>query len=1438
MIRPIINSPTVLRKDIIEKAVQSIKENFPIKTNLGSLEVEDVRVVDKEYSLKDEKAAKIAREHLTIPIKGRVILKDKDGNVLDESTRTIVKVPYLTGRHSFIFGGNEYTYGNMLRMKPGVLLYKHGADDIRAMFNLEKGRNFNLEFSPDTGKFTIRYGTKGVPLFAALHALDYDPSQLKSIIGNDLYERNKIKDIDKHIETLYEQLYPDFMRQHDTIEAKKQAIKEHLLGSVMDPIVNKYTIGVEHSNLTPEVFINAVKKLIDLNKSGVDIYDDRDNIGYKKLFGVDDFIAERIKHITKDIASRLNKHITTNPSISTIMPSWYMTDSLINFLQMSELSKISEQYNPLSIIDERGRISLMGEGGIGDERAIPIGARQVHGSHLGVVDPIKTSESHHAGVELRSTITAAKDEKGNLYALLLDKKGNKTYVPNIEFVNKVIAFYPPRKGEKEVDALVKGLPSRVSVDKIDYILPSQAFLYGEVTNLIPFKNSVDPNRALMGAKHITQALQLKDPEPLLVRPAMKGKDLHKMIAEILNPRSPVDGVVTGIDSDYIYIKPLKKQAASSDNIVKIPHVKNFPLNEGAFFSIYPAVKPKDKVKAGQVVAEYHSARDGEIKVGKNLRSAYINYYGLNSNDAVVVSESAAKKLTSIHVHNVIVPKNPNSVFDKNKYIGKFMNKHPLETLKKLDENGVIKRGAIVNPGEPIAVSMEPSTLTAEAQFMGKLTRKLFNSHVDTSVLWDKNFPAEVLDVKETPTHYSITLRMEAPAQIGDKVSGLYGNKGTIAKIIPDEQMLRTEDGQPLEILMTPAGVVSRINPAQLYEAALGKIASKTGKKYLIDIDEHIDNYKFVMDELKKHGIKSKETLIDPVTGKKIHNIFTGVSHILKLFKTTDTNFSSVGIGHYDQNDQPVQGGEAGAKAIGKMEFDALLSHNVKNLLNDIIIKGNRNDEFWRAVQLGLPYPAHKTPTSFNRFTHFLNGLGVKVDKKSNIYYFLPMTTKEIEKISAGEIKNPLMLNQKNLSPEEGGLFDYNLTGGPSGGKFAHITLHTPVLNPIFEDGVKDLLNLTQKEFNDITTEKGFAGLRKLLKDFDYNKREKEILEKVENKEELTSKDISALKIIKAMREHDIHPATHWFIEKLPVIPPISRPIIQAKDGKVFVSPFNYLYRDIIIANENLKNSEDLPNKDKLIAQQTLYSAVKALIGLDEPVSLQAKTKGAKGIITFLGGTNPKAGYFQSVVLYKPQVLSARGTAVPDTSLHMDNVRVPEDILWNIYQPFLVKRMLNKGYDAVTAKKMIEEKHPVAREALLLECKERPIIYNRAPSLHRFNLVAGYPIPSQGKTIQVSPFIEGGMNLDYDGDALQIHVPVTERGVEDAKKILPSKLIFGDRKKGDLMMIPGHEALWGAYVASKEKNHGGKKIVKFKTLDEAVEAWKRGEIELGTEVVIG
>ena len=109
MIRPIINSPTVLRKDIIEKAVQSIKENFPIKTNLGSLEVENIRVVDKEYSLKDEKAAKIAREHLTIPIKGRVILKDKDGNVLDKSTRTIVKVPYLTSRHSFIFGRNEYT---------------------------------------------------------------------------------------------------------------------------------------------------------------------------------------------------------------------------------------------------------------------------------------------------------------------------------------------------------------------------------------------------------------------------------------------------------------------------------------------------------------------------------------------------------------------------------------------------------------------------------------------------------------------------------------------------------------------------------------------------------------------------------------------------------------------------------------------------------------------------------------------------------------------------------------------------------------------------------------------------------------------------------------------------------------------------------------------------------------------------------------------------------------------------------------------------------------------------------------------------------------------------------------------------------------------------------------------------------------------------------
>jgi DNA-directed RNA polymerase subunit beta' len=175
------------------------------------------------------------------------------------------------------------------------------------------------------------------------------------------------------------------------------------------------------------------------------------------------------------------------------------------------------------------------------------------------------------------------------------------------------------------------------------------------------------------------------------------------------------------------------------------------------------------------------------------------------------------------------------------------------------------------------------------------------------------------------------------------------------------------------------------------------------------------------------------------------------------------------------------------------------------------------------------------------------------------------------------------------------------------------------------------------------------------------------------------------------------------------------------------------------------------------------------------------------------------------------------------------------MLWKTYEPHVMRRLVQQGYKALDAQEMISKRHPVAHDALINETQQRPVIVNRAPTLHRFGMVGAYPIPVPGKTIRVNPFMERGMNMDYDGDTVQIHVPATDGAMHDVRSMTLSNLLFGDKTKNDLMVFPQHEAILGVYTASAAK---GGKSYKFKTKAQALAAYKRGEIQLNDTVTIG
>jgi DNA-directed RNA polymerase subunit beta' len=250
----------------------------------------------------------------------------------------------------------------------------------------------------------------------------------------------------------------------------------------------------------------------------------------------------------------------------------------------------------------------------------------------------------------------------------------------------------------------------------------------------------------------------------------------------------------------------------------------------------------------------------------------------------------------------------------------------------------------------------------------------------------------------------------------------------------------------------------------------------------------------------------------------------------------------------------------------------------------------------------------------------------------------------------------------------------------------------------------------------------------------------------------------------------------------------------------------------------------------------LHDTVSALFGLREPLSPQLQGRGAKGLIEQITGTGtPKSGFLHRKILKRQQDLTGRATATPDNTLGIDQIGVPEDMLWTTYGKFIMKGLIHQGYRPLDAKKMLEERHPAARDILENETKNRPIFVNRAPTLHKHNFVAAYPVAVPGKSLRVNPFMEQGQNLDYDGDTMQLHVPVTDKAVAEARNLTLSNLLFGDKHKDDLMVFPQHEAILGPYLVTARKDSGPTQH--FATQAEAMEAYHRGTISMTTPVHI-
>lgn len=1426
-----------------EKVTTELQKIFPIESDNYSIRLDKIYSDNNKFTLTQQKDAILSGRTLNNKYYGNLTIIDKKTKKIVEKIKEykLADIPYLTNRSTMVIEGNDYGLVNQLRLKSGVYTRKRENDVVEAFFNLAKGKNFRMIMDPEKGLFYWEMDNAKMPLYPILKAFGVDDTVIQNSWGADLLRRNKEKsgNIEVVINKLYSKLFSS--RSSDmglNISEKSNKIIEYFNNTEMDDEVNSSTIGVKANRVTVSTILGASKKIINILKNN-ESTDDRDNLKHQTIHSIDDSISENIAKTAPQLIRTLKfklDYLKKDKKPSDVLPKNMFGPTVKKFLTSTSIASALPQVNPVDVAATAYEVTHMGPGGIKDTRMIRPETRQVNSSHMGIIDPVATKENEKVGVTLFTTPHAMKDKKGKIFTSIRNvKTGKKDSISTSELENKVIAF-PGQELKGEIDVAYKGKIQKMPASKVEYQFDDAGDLFSPQSGLIPFVNSISGLRALMATKHLSHALPLKHREQPLVQtayPSAFGTG-EKLMASYFLPKAKIDGTIKKITKDEIFIEG-KNGETQVDRYETF-----FPSNQKTYGHTTPNVKKGDTVKKNQMLGESIYTKDGSLALGTNLRVSYLDYKGLNVNDGVVISENAAKKLTSLHMSKALYEPDESHIVSKQKFLTTYPNKFNIDQLKDVDNNGVVKKGSTLNEGDPIILAVEKTELTAQESLLGKLHKKLYNPYRDDSVTWDHPFEGKVTDVYVSSRRVMVLVQSEQPAQIGDKISQRSASKGVITAIIKDEEMLKDEQGRTIDVIASPTGIVSRQNPAQILEASVAKVAEQTGKPIIVDGFKIKDNHKFAKDLLKKHGLKDKETVFDPVKNRYIKNVMVGPQFILKQSNQVDTGFSARNFGKYDSNANPIKGGDEGAKKMGMLELNSLLSHNARENLKEIsTIKGTKNIDFWKKYQMGLPLPTPQSSFSYNKLLGMMTASGIKINKENNKLIAAPLTDNDVKAMSKGEIKSPFMLRAKDLRPEKDGLFDPYVTGGPNGENWGHIKLAEPVINPLMKDPVKVLLNKTGKQLDEQIQRDGVASIRRELSKIDVDKQIQEVHKSIPN---LRSNDLNRgvkqLKYLNALKKNKLKPADAYILNNVPVLPPVMRPVVKmAGSNDLQISSSNQLYSDLIHNNNAMKMvKKNLGDSDAAPLRKTLQQSVDALVGTAPSPNMKLNKQGMKGILTTVAGNIPKDGYFQKSVVSKTQDLSARGVINPDPTLRMDEVSLPEDMLWKTFEPFTVKRLVQKGYPILKAREMVKDRSTLARNEMILETKERPVIMNRAPQLQRAGTVGAYAIPTKNKVIGISPFLEKGLGADYDGDAMQVHVPVSRGAVDEAKKMTMSNNLFIERtKEGNLMAKPDIDTKYGLHKALNSTATG--KTYKFDNFNQMKNAYKRGEIGLNDKVTL-
>lgn len=1445
----------------------SIKSMFPVVRARNVLDLVNVNISNEldQGDLESQKDARLRRKDWAENIVGTFELRDKKtGQLLDKDTITLGKLPKLTPRGGYIVEGNEYSILNQLRLKPGVYVYKDNTGKYTGLFNLAKGRGFlnrmRLEMNPRNKHYNLSLGTSNFDLYPILRALGVEDQAIKDSIGDEVFKANVVDDPGKEILRLYSMITE---KRADDLTEAVQGIRDRLKETSLEGGTTEITLGKKFDKVDGELLLRSAKKLLDVNR-GVEKEDDRNALYFKWFYGVEHNVKEMLDKAAPSIRLGIGQRVDRREKVREILANNKIGQNISKFFYSSKLKDLPPQNNPVSMLEPFTRVTLFGPGGLKSSHEVTTEMAALQPSFLGFMDPMMTPDSQEVGTRFYLSLGARKKGKDLVIPIKNLETGAIEEKTPHEMFNVMVGF--PVNTESSIKtrrAAYHGEIIEVPPHQIRYEFIDSRALYNVVSNLIPFLGSTYGVRANVATKQMTQAMALKHRETPWVRAEafQPGTSVDEGIQKLVTPEAPVAGVVSNIRNNTIYIKG--KDGKSH----KIQYYSDFPLNSDAYIDSTPIVHIGQKVDKGQVLADNSFTRNGALAIGTNLRVAYLpDRHGGTFEDGVVISEDASKKLTSLHMRKFSLDLNRSKGILN---IGQFITFCP-NSAKDINpanftDDGLVKPGIEVKHGDILVAYAEEKDLSPTDIALGRFSGKLRNPYVDRSLVYDHPFPGKIAKVEKGATWVDVYVKTEEPAVAGDKITLRAGAKGIISKVVPNPEMPRDKEGKAVELLINPHAVPTRINPSQLLEAAAGKAAKKIGKPFIIRNFGEQSNLEAVKDFLQKSNVEEKEELFDPMTGKSLGPVFVGDSYILKLNHPVFKKFSARGyrdVPYSAVDERPSKAGGDAPQSVDALTLYSILAHGSRGFLRELAnYRSQKNDEFWRAVELGTPLPPAKTPLAADKLTKLIQAAGIRVDRRNSELKLLPQSDKEVLKMSNGQIDDPSFVHAKNFQPEKGGLFDIDKTGGLLGEHWTHIKLAEPFPNPTFEQAIKVVGDISPSEFTGLlagelkVTEdgkiakdgrySGGVGIKKILDSVNVTK-------EIENVRKELSGIISAgdakknisrvnslnrkLRYLLNLKENRMAPSDVYIQQYVPIIPPRYRPLSpDHRKNSVDVNPINYLYKDLMLVNEGLKKKKEMHLTDEFYKddRNVTYQALKAVVGLGDPVRVATQKKDIVGVMEYLSGKEgPKGGYIQERLLSKRQDLTGRSTIIPGLDIPFDHIGIPEEMMYTVYKPFIINKLIQLGYNYFDAEDQVKNRTPLTKDLIKIIADERPVAVNRHPSLHKFSVMGFKPIPIPGRAIKLHPLVIGGFNADFDGDTMGVYVPVTEEAKRDVINMLPSKNLLGT--SGQLMNAPSNEAQLGLYLLTQR---GDTKDLSFDSEKEAMDAYIKKKIKITDDVKI-